>query len=92
MKNKDYYLNKLDNILQSEGIPSSYYSFFGYAEEAVCLEQLTHSFLVYIGERCNKEDSRKHLDIVSACYDIISRLSDSESQEKRLKNKFLKDN
>lgn len=91
MNNKDYYLNKLDNILQSEGIPSNYYSFFGYAEEAVCLEELTHSFLVYTGERWNRYEPREHLDIISACHDIISRLSDSNSKEKELMNKLLKD-
>lgn len=89
MKNKGYYLNKLDSILQSEGIPTSYYSLFGYAEEAVCLEPLNHSFLVYIGQRCNKEDSREHLDIVSACLDVISRLSESNEQLDRLIENLL---
>jgi len=91
MKNKDYYLNKLDNILQSEGIPSSYYSFYGYTEEAVCLDQLTYSYLVYTAERWNRYAPREHIDIISACHDIISRLSDSKYQEKELMKKLLED-
>lgn len=91
MNEKNYYLNKLNEVLQSENIPLLYYNFDGYAEECVCLESLTNSYLVYTGERGNKYTPREHENIISACCDIISRLSDSVSQNRRLTDKFLSD-
>ncbi len=89
MENKEFYINKLSNILKEENIPSSYYNFNGYAEESVCLEQLTYSFLVYTAERNNKYAPTEHTNIIDACKDIISRLSKSKEEYNKILNKLL---
>lgn len=78
----------LRNVLEEEGIPSSYYSLEGYSEEAVCLEMTSKSCNVYYGERNNRYNEEVFKTLTDACNGIIERLSDSNVEAIKLKNKF----
>lgn len=62
----------------------------GYAEESVCMEKEGKEYIVYIGERNNKYDLRKYTKIIPAFGDIISRLSETDKEETKLKREFVK--
>ena len=61
----------------------------GYAEEAVCMEKSGTGYIVYIGERNNKHDLKRYPKIISAFCDIISRLSESDEEEKKIRIEFM---
>lgn len=81
----------LRQVLVFNNIPPSYFSLDGYQEEAVCLEETTEEYLVYEGESGNKYNVQKHNKRLYACYDIISRISESKEQEKRIRDEFITD-
>lgn len=62
----------------------------GYVEEAVCMEKIKNEYIVYNGERGNKCNLKKHTKIISAFWDIISRLAESNEEEGKIKNGFMK--
>lgn len=84
------YLKELKIIFDSVGIPSVYYSFNGYSEDAICIEHSADMWIVYNGERGNKYNISKYSDIQDACCNLILRLSESEEERNQIQNMFEK--
>lgn len=61
----------------------------GYAEESICMEKEGKEYLVYNGERGNKYELRRHLKIISAFCDIISRVAENHEEESKMKYEFI---
>ncbi len=79
----------LEEVLKANGVPSHYYSFDGYAESSVCMEETSDgALLVYGAERGNKFNVEIHPKLVNALYDIISRVTDSDEDERKIKAEF----
>lgn len=87
-ENNDLYIEILKAALKKFDIPDEFCSFDEYAEEAVCLEKNASSWIVYEGERGKKYNIKTHLECRDACYDMISRISDSDETEKDFKDFF----
>ena len=51
--------------------PSSNYSFDGYKEDAVCLQQDNDNWIVYVGYRNKMDDMKVYSNIVEACLEMI---------------------
>lgn len=80
----------LKKVLTLFGIPTIYYSIKGYSEDAVCIECQGFSWIVYNGEKGNKYNLKCYNNVVSASYDLISRVSESEEESRKMKNVFRK--
>lgn len=76
------------NTLKKFEIPDEFCSVGEYAEEAVCLEKNSPSWIVYEGERGKKYNIKTHMNCRDACYDIISRVAESDDSEKEMKDFF----
>ncbi len=79
----------LKEVLDNEGIPLQYYSLEGYAEEAVCMEKSDDSYIVYIGEKGNKDDVSNHSNISKALLKLISEVTESYAQEEKVIETFI---
>ena len=86
--NNDLYIQILKNTLKQSDITDEFCSVGEYAEEAVCLERNTPSWIVYEGERGKKYNIKTHMNCREACYDVISRVAESSDAEKELKDSF----
>lgn len=86
-KDEDYCLNKLKEVLENN-IPKQYYSIRAYSEEAICIEKQDSEWIVYCGERGNKYDIKSFSIIKEACFDLISRVSENEEIERKMKDLF----
>lgn len=86
--NNDLYIEILMKALKEFHIPEGFCSIGEYTEEAVCLEKNEPSWMVYEGERGKKYNIKTHMNCRDACYDIISRVSQSNDAEKSLKDFF----
>lgn len=69
-------------------IPVELYSIGGYREESFCIEKQLNNWIVYIGERGNKHDIKYFYNAKQACLELISRVSESDEQEKLIKYIF----
>lgn len=79
----------LGEVLEANGIPSKVYSFDGYVEDSVCMEETPDgAMIVYVAEKGNKIKAEMHTKMVDALYDIISRVTDSEEDETKIKAQF----
>lgn len=87
-ENNDLYIEILMKALKEFDIPESFCSIGEYAEEAVCLEKNEPSWMVYEGERGKKYNIKTHINCRDACYDIISRVAQSDDAEKGAKDFF----
>lgn len=75
----------LKNIIIENGIPKQYFSFDGYAEEAICLEKKDiDEYEVFIGERGQKYEVSKFNNLSDAGINILSHLSDTASLEEKM--------
>lgn len=81
-------LEALERVLIKFHIPERFYSFGSYVEEAVCIEKKDARWAVYEGERGKKYNIKLYKNIRRACYDLISRVTESNEQEKLLKQEF----
>lgn len=79
----------LKHVLDEEGIPRQYYSLEGYAEEAICMEKSDDNYIVYVGERGNKDDISNHLNISKALLKFISEVTESYAQEEKVTEAFI---
>lgn len=61
----------------------------GYAEEAICMEKSRTGYIVYIVERNYKHDFKRYPKISTAFCDIISRLSESDEEETKIRREFM---
>ena len=68
----------LSKLFIENGISASYFHFFGYAEEHVCLDKKGGKWVVFVGERGNREGEKAHRSLREACYDMCSRLASDE--------------
>ncbi len=69
---------------------SSDYSFNGYKEDAVCLQQDNENWMVYVGYRNKKDDLKTFSNIVEACLEMIKVITGGNSNKiKRLNDSFL---
>ena len=85
---KEYMLlQSLDAILQKNGI-SAYYCFNGYADDHVCLDKRGGKWIVYVGERGNREDEKAYDSLIRACYDMCCRLANDESMLEKIKREL----
>ena len=84
-ENNDLYcIDILYKSLQEFHIPEYLCSVGEYAEEAICLEKSGSDWIVYGGERGLKHDLRPYEDCRDACLDVLSRLSETTDEEKRI--------
>lgn len=79
----------LVNVLKGFCIPEQYYSIGEYAEEAICLEKRGSDWIVYGGEKGQRNNLKPHADCKSACLDLIARVSGSDDEEKKLAEFFI---
>lgn len=84
------YIDILKKALNLMKIPENYYCLSGYSEEAICLEfcSIKCLWIVYDGERGNKYNVMSYTQILSACDDIISRISIDEHERQRITTIF----
>jgi len=87
-ENNDLYLPILMKALQRSDIPEEFCSIGEYAEEAVCLERHDLSWVVYDGERGKKYNIKTYRNCKEACYDLMSRVAESDEAEKEMKDFF----
>lgn len=89
----EFYLERtkeiLEKTLELNDIPHIYYSLEGYSEEAVCLEKTELGYLVYNGEKGNKYAKKEHPNIGDAIVDLISRVSESDAQNKIIQFQYF---
>lgn len=78
------YLDSLKTSLK-DTIKNDFYSVGKYKEEAACIENDETGWIVYEGERGQRHNARKYMDGSEACHDLISRVSESDEQEERIK-------
>ena len=83
-------LRVLKDVLKLAEIPLGYYSINSYSEDAVCIEYLDGDWIVYNGERENKYNISKFNNVVNACRELISRLSDTEKEKQYIISLFEK--
>ncbi len=88
MLRNELYFMELKEVLDSIGIPSVYYSFNGYSEDAVCIEYNNNCWMVYNGERGNKYNINKYDNIQDASFNMILRLSESDKEREHIQNIF----
>lgn len=69
-------------------IRKDFYSVGKYMEGAACIEKDSAGWIVYEGERGKKHNIRTFTDVSGACYDLISRVSESDEQEEKIKSLF----
>lgn len=81
-------LETLERVLVKFHIPERFYSIGSYVEEAACIEKKDAGWTVYEGERGKKYNIKLYRNIRRACYDLISRVTESNEQEKLLKQEF----
>ncbi len=81
-------IRNLIKIFIEYHVPKQYYNFGGYKEQSVCFEKEASRWIVYIGERGNKYDVKKYVDLKMACLDMIGRVSDTDEQEAKMKSAF----
>lgn len=79
----------LKEVFDDEGIPRQYYSLEGYAEEAVCMEKNNDNYIVYIGEKGQKDDISNYSNISKALLRLISEVTESYEQEERVVEAFI---
>ncbi len=78
------------NTTLSAEYPSSNYSFNGYKEDAVCLQQEDDKWLVYVGYRNKKDDLKAFSNIVEACLEMIRIITGGNSSKmKTLSDSFF---
>lgn len=79
----------LDTTLSTE-YTSAEYSFNGYKEDAVCLQEVDGNWLVYVGYRNKKDDLRSYSNIVEACLEMIRIITGGNSSKiKALSDSFF---
>lgn len=74
----------LSKLFIENGISASYFHFFGYAEEHVCLDKKDGKWVVFVGERGNREGEKAYRSLREACYDMCSRLASDERTLRKL--------
>lgn len=79
----------LKEVFDDEGIPRQYYSLEGYAEEAVCMEKNNDNYIVYIGEKGQKDDISNYSNISKALLRLISEVTESYAQEEKVVEAFI---
>lgn len=87
VESKIDYLEILATTLHNY-VPRELYSIGCYREEAFCIEKQEPSWIVYIGERGNKHNVKSFNDAFAACFELISRVSESDEQERKLRCLF----
>lgn len=83
-------LQVLIRALEKFHISERSYSLGEYAEETICLVKNDLSWCVYGGEKGLKHDIKIYEDCKNACLDLISRIAESNDNEKSLKDFFIK--
>lgn len=91
MEYYEEYFDIMKGIFKNENIPSSYYGFFEYIEDAVCINLIEYNEW----HICNMEKGNKYREqifntIVEVCYEMLSRVSDDVEQEISMKTLFDK--
>lgn len=74
-------LNSLKTSLKGI-IRNDFYSVGKYKEEAACIENDEAGWIVYEGERGQRHNVKKYTVDSEACHDLISRVAESDEQEK----------
>ena len=82
-----YKISALEKILK-ELIHEVYFSIYNYSEEAVCLEEVGENFITYIGEKNQKHNIKSHINVDSAIKEMIHLLTESDTEEKELLEKY----
>lgn len=78
------------NTTLSTEYASSDYSFNGYKEDAVCLQEDNDNWLVYVGYRNKKDDLKSYSNIVEACLEMIRIITGGNSSKiKSLSDSFF---
>lgn len=72
----------------SNRIPKEFYSIGAYREEAVCIEKRNSKWIVYEAERGDRHNTKSYKDANKACYDLISRVSESTEEERQIKTLY----
>lgn len=85
--NKIDYLKILGTTLMNN-ISSELYSIGVYREESFCIEGQNTDWIVYVGERGNKHNVKSFSDAFEACYELISRVSESDEEERNIRSLF----
>lgn len=85
----DFFLKCLQMALDKNNIPSSYYNFMQYADEAICIDKCMNEWSVYDGERGNKYNLKKYDNVFEACMEFIMRISEDSNEEKDIVECFL---
>lgn len=63
----------------------------GYVEYTICMEKEGTKYMVYeAGKRGNKYNITRHERMISAFFDIISRVSESEEEEENIRREWRK--
>ncbi len=83
-------IQKMKDVLESNGIPSYYYHVGGYAEECVCLERTDGGWEVYTGERGSRYDARTYDDVRSACKRVLDRVAESDAQYRKMLDEYMR--
>ena len=83
-------IQKMKDVLESNGIPAYYYHVGGYAEECVCLERTDSGWEVYIGERGNRYDAMTYSNVLSACTRVFDKVAESDEQYQKMRNEHMR--
>lgn len=67
-------INELKQKLQARNVPAGYYSLNGYADDALCIEQVGSEWIVYDGERGKKHRVRTFQNEEDACAEFWSQI------------------
>lgn len=76
-------------VLETSNIPASYYNISGYADDAACIVKDRDKWKVFDGERGKKNNVSFYTNIVNACFDLISRVSDDMNEEEQIRREFI---
>ena len=82
-------IQKMENVLEANGIPAYFYHVGGYAEECVCLERTVNGWEVYTGERGNRSDVMRYDNVFSACRRVLDKVAESDVQYQKLLRDYI---
>lgn len=88
-KDEEFIIHSLKTVLDNLNL-ADLCSFFGYAENKLCLNKRNHLYVVYQGERNIMYEPFDTYDIKEACLEMIYRIAGSQSECEKITKLFTK--
>ena len=88
MSKNNKYLKALEKVL-SKGYPSTYYSIGIYQESAACIQAEGDGWIIYVGERGNKNNVSQYDNALDACVGFFSLITHNQDLIMEMKEEFF---